>query len=428
MHIGIFTDAFYPQVNGIVISIISLASNMAERGHKVTIVAPSQRKLEEISIPGVTIKRIPSISASFYDGFKWTNPLNKRNYKILKKEHFDLIHFMTPVFISMIGIKVGRINNIPVVGTFHTFIADPHYYEHLCSGAVKVTEEIVWTYLNLYYNHADYVTAPTKEATRIIRENGCTSSMEAISNGIDLRQFDNSKADRFKAQYGLKDKVILYVGRISIEKNIDILLRAFKIIYKNDPETQLLLVGDGPQKENLEESIKTEPFADSIIFTGTIEHRDLVNSGIFASVALFATASVTETQGITILEAQANSLPCVGPSEGGILDMIENGVNGLLVRPNDAEDLAKSVLTILNDENLKKDMGTRAREIAESHSMEKIIDRWEGLYSELIANKDALPEKDYLHFKEVMDVARTFKVDIKYIISRLWFSRFRRPN
>ncbi len=417
MKIAIFSDAFYPQINGIVTSILSLAGNMADRGHEVVIVAPSYRKLDEIEIPGVRILRVPSISASFYDDFKWTNPFSYATYKALRKENIDIIHFMTPVFISMLGIKFARKRGIPVVGTFHTFIANPKYFEHLFSGPVKANEEIAWKYLNLYYNCADFVSAPTEEAVRVISEHNCTAPLEAVSNGIDFKQFDNSRAAEFKTRYGLGEKGILYVGRVAHEKSIIELIDAFDLVYAREPEAQLLIVGDGPQKKEFEEYASGKNCGKAVIFTGAIGHDDLVKSGIFASVSLFATASVTETQGITVLEAQANSLPCVGAAEGGILNLIEDGVNGYLTPPGDSTAMAERILDVLNDST--GEMGRKALEMVEVHRLETIIDRWEEIYTELVENRDSLPAGDYLHFHDLIRFSKSLKVDFQFLLDKI---------
>ncbi len=417
MNIAIFSDAFYPQINGIVTSILSLASKMAERGHKVIIVSPSYRNLEEIRIPGVKIIRVPSVSASFYDDFKWTNPFSFSTYKALRKENIDIVHFMTPVFISMIGIKFARKMGIPVVGTFHTFIANPKYFEHLFNGPVKASEEISWKYLNLYYNCADFVSAPTEEAVRIIAEHDCTAPLEAVSNGIDFNQFDNSRAPEFREKYGLGKKAVLFVGRVAHEKSITELIDAFDIVFSSEPEAQLLIVGDGPQRKEFEDYAASKACAENVVFTGAIGHDDLVTSGAFASVALFATASVTETQGITVLEAQANSLPCVGAAEGGILNLIEDGVNGYLTPPGDCAAMAEGILKVLNDNS--GEMGRKALELVEIHRLERIIDRWEDIYTGLVENRGTLGSKDYLHFRDLLKFAKTLKVDFQYLLDKI---------
>jgi 1,2-diacylglycerol 3-alpha-glucosyltransferase len=423
MNIAIFSDAFYPQINGVVTSIISVASNMAKRGHKVIIVAPSYRNLDEIDIPGVKIIRVPSISASFYEDFKWTNPFSFTTYKALRKENIDLVHFMTPIFISMLGIKFARKRGLPVVGTFHTFIADPRYSEHMFSGPVKVSEEVIWKYLNLYYDCADYVSAPTEEAVRIIAENGCSAPLEAVSNGIDFNQFDNSRSDEFRKKYSLGDQVVLYIGRVAYEKNLDVLIDAFDLVYHNNPEAQLLIVGDGPQRQIFEEQAAEKGCGDSVIFTGAVSHSELVHSGIFDAVSLFATASVTETQGITILEAQANGLICVGAKEGGVVNLIEDGVNGYLVAPGDSAVMSERIGHVLKHRDELADMEQKALEMVDIHRMDKIIDRWEEIYTELYENRELSVGKDYLHFNTLVKFTKSLKVDFQYLLDKV-----RRPR
>ncbi|MDC7235889.1 MAG: glycosyltransferase [Spirochaetales bacterium] len=419
MNIAIFSDAFYPQINGVVTSIISVASNMAERGHKVIIVAPSYRNLEEIQIPGVKIIRVPSISASFYDDFKWTNPFSFTTYKALRKENIDVVHFMTPIFISMLGIKYARKRGIPVVGTFHTFIADPSYSEHMFSGPLKVSEEVIWKYLNLYYDCADYVTAPTPEAIRIIGANGCKAPLEAVSNGIDFNLFDNSRSAEFRERYGLSDQVVLYVGRVAYEKNIDVLINAFDLVYQKNRDAQLLIVGDGPQRALFEEQAASKESGGNIIFTGAIKHGDLVKSGVFKAVSLFASASTTETQGITILEAQANGLICVGAEEGGLVNLIEDGVNGYLVAPGDSAAMADRISFILENKKTLGHMEEKARQMVDIHRMDKIIDRWEQIYRELYERRGETAGKDYLHFNTLLKFTRELKVDFQYLLDRI---------
>lgn len=419
MKIAIFSDAFYPQINGVVTSIISIARNMADRGHRVIIVAPSYRNLQEFEYPGVKVIRVHSISASFYDDFKWTNPFDYSVYKRLRDEDVDIVHFMTPFFISLLGIKFARKTGKPVVGTFHTFLADPLYMKHLFSGPVKVSERVVWAYLNCYYDSADYVTAPTEEAVKIIEANGSKAPLEAISNGIDFSQFDNSGAEAFRKRYGLGDKVVLYVGRIAYEKDIFTLLDAFAEAWAQEPELQLLLVGDGPQRNEFESYAADLPGAPRITFTGALSHSELVGSGVFKLSSLFATASRTETQGITVLEAQANGLPVAAVREGGVVNLVREGYNGFLVDPEDSSGMAERIIRIVSDEEEQVRMGKNAVDMVEIHRIDRVIDRWESLYSELIEGKEELAGKDYLHFSTLLRFTRLFRLDFRYIFRRI---------
>lgn len=422
MNIAIFTDAFFPQINGVVTSIMSIAENMTDRGHSVVIVAPRYKLMEDFDNPKIKVKRIASLPAGFYDDFRWTSTFSYTSYKFLRDEKIDIVHIMTPFFVSYLGIKNARMLDIPVVGTFHTFISNPAYYEHLFEGSpLKVSEDVAWNYCNLYYNAVDYVTAPTQEAVDIIRDNGCSVAIEAISNGIDLGIFDNSRAKDFQEKYNLSNEVVLYVGRIAQEKNITMLIDAFLEVRRNRPSAQLLIVGDGPQREEYEGYVLDRAPKGSITFTGAISHDELVKSGVFGSVALFASASETETQGITILEAQANSIVCVGVNAGGVKDLIEDGVNGYLTEPGDQNAFRDRIEQILENKDKHKAMGDKAREMTEIHRMDRVIDRWEELYSWIIERKKQgfILKKDYLHFKNILGIIKEFQLDMDFFQSQL---------
>ncbi|WP_028975245.1 glycosyltransferase [Spirochaeta cellobiosiphila] len=420
MNIAIFTDAFYPQINGVVTSTMSLAENMIARGHVVYIVAPLFKLKDEFCHPDIKVIRLPSLPASFYDDFRWTTVFSYSTYRKLRKNKVDIVHFMTPIFVSYLGIKIGRMLKVPVIGTYHTFIGDPTYFKHLFHGPIRIDEHVAWDYANLYYNAADYVTAPTEKAVQIIKDHGCTPPSMAISNGIDLSIFDNSKSEEFKKKYNLGSHVILYVGRVAYEKNISELIKALVLLKSEVPDAQLLIIGDGPQREDFQVEAKGLCPDDSIIFTGAIPHDDLVKSGVFRCCQCFATASKTETQGITILEAQANGLVPVCAAAGGLIDLIDNGVNGFLCDPDDPEEMADRLVDILLERVDVKLMSQKTYDSTKEHHMDHVIDIWEELYTDLITrnHEGTLPKKDYLHLKSIVKIIGHFQVDLKYIYNK----------
>jgi 1,2-diacylglycerol 3-alpha-glucosyltransferase len=420
MNIAIFTDSFYPQINGVDTSILSIAENFTQRGHGVVILAPRYKMSEDFQHPKIKIKRIPSLPASFYDDFRWTFTNSYPFYKYLRDEKVDIVHFMTPFFASYIGIKIARLLKVPLVGTFHTFIADPAYYEHLFNGPVTITPQVAWNYCNVYYNAADYVTAPTLKAVKEISDNGVIVPLEALSNGIDFKQFANNQTQEIKTRYNLGKNVVLFIGRIAYEKSIKVLIDSFKIALEQLPDSQLLLVGDGPQLEEFKDYAQQKDISKSIIFAGAIPHKELVQSGIFSLVKVFATASESETQGITILEAQVNKILTVGVKAGGVMDLIDDGVNGYLVDPKDSQAMGDRIAYCLKNFNALKDVREQAKISTGKHDIILVMDRWEEIYSELIAKnqRGELEEKDYLHFKTILGITRQFKIDLNFYFKR----------
>ncbi|MCG8454461.1 MAG: glycosyltransferase [Spirochaetales bacterium] len=426
MTIAIFTDTFAPQVNGIVTSVMSLAENLADRGHEVIIVAPEYKDSEEYAYPGVEVVRVYSVPAAYYDGFRWSPPYSYATYKILKNRKVDLVHFMTPIFLSLVGIKIARKLRVPLVGTFHTFIADPLYFEQLFNGPIKITSEITWKFLNLYYDAADHVTAPTEEAVRIIQDNGSQAQLEALSNGIDFSLIGKGRGPEAKEQYKLEDDVVLYVGRVAAEKNLKGLIDAFVLVQKTRPAAQLLIVGDGPYLEECQAYAQEQVCADRILFSGLIPRDELLKSGIFEASRVFATTSETETQGITILEAQAQGMACVGVGVGGVLNLIEDGKSGYLVSSGQTELFAQRVLSLLENPQLAFEMGAEAEKAVQVHQMDSVIDRWEEIYTDLIArNKTGeLLWRPPIRMRTLLKFSRNFEIDREFMMN--WFKRWLR--
>ena len=414
LHIAIFTDSFLPMINGVVTAVLNLAENLADRGHSVLLVTAAPKKNQTYSYKGIRIEYIASIPAHFYKDFNWSSPYSLRIREICKKESIQLIHFTTPFFVSFVGINVARTLGIPVIGTFHTFISDPTNYRHFIKGNFFVVkEESVWEYSNLYYNSADFNTAPAQSTKKEMLQNGSTVDIKVISNGIDPAKFDNSKAEQFKEKYTLTGKTILYFGRISQDKNIGILLKCFFIVQSKIPEAKLLIVGDGPQLGELKDFAKRNPAGSNIIFTGGIPHHELVKSGLFGACELFATASLTENQPMTMLEVQANGIPCVGFNVRGIPDLIIDDVNGRVLSRNDYEGMAKAIIEILNDTDLYQKYVDGTKLEVQKHLMSAVTDEWEITYQNIVESyiRGDFPRKNRFHLTQILAMLKEIKMN-----------------
>ncbi|MBB6479085.1 glycosyltransferase [Spirochaeta isovalerica] len=401
LKIAYFSDTFYPQINGVVSSLINLARSLADKGHKIYIVAPKVDKdFEEFSYPGITILRISSVKASFYEDFRWAKIISLKTYKVLKDADIDVIHFETPIGLGIMAINMARLLNTPLVGTYHTFISDPRYIKHwkLFKPTVLL-QNISWFYSNQFYNRTDLTTAPSQSTIVELKENGCNPPlMKTISNGIDPAIFDNSRSDEVRKTYGLEGKTILYVGRIAHEKSIDILLTAFFKAAEIDGDMKIMIVGHGPQMDDIKEMIDRSPYKSRIILTGAIPHDELVVSGIYGACEVFATASETENQPMTILEAQVNGCVCVGVDARGVPGMIENGQSGIIVEKGDTEAMARAFLTILGSEEKLSSMKNKTLENVKEHFLPSVVEQWEREYRALISGFKGRYFKDKLFY------------------------------
>jgi len=388
LKIAIFTDTFIPIIDGVVTTTINLAKGLADRGHKIYIIAPRFRELaKEFAYKNVKVKRMPSIPAFFYKGYRFTSPLSIAVIKYLKKEKIDIIHFQTPIGLGVQALFAARVLKKPVIGTFHTFFTDPGYIKHISTNH-GFAQKLSWFYARRYYNRCDLVTCPSESAKKELLEHGFTSPIKVISNGIDMSVFDNSKWKKMKLKYNPNGKILLFVGRIAFEKNLDYLLDCFKLVVKKQPKVKLVIVGDGPQMDELKESIIQKGLAKNVVLTGRIEYNKLVKSGIFKASDLFITASTTETQGISTLEAQANGLVCVGIESRGIKDLIKNNYNGYLVENGDKQAFAGKVIKLLTDRKLHNRMKKNTLKEVKNHRIENVIKIWEKTYSNLVVKHE----------------------------------------
>jgi len=382
MKIAIFTDTFLPKIDGIVTATLSLAMGLANNGHKVCIIAPEYNNFKEFKYKNIKVTRMNSIPALFYPEFKITNPFSIRVYMQLKKEKIDLVHFQTPLTIGMQGIIIAKLLKVPLIGTFHTLIADPKYLKHVkINGAIA--QGISWAYARAYYNQCDLITCPSESVKNELLEHTFIKPIKVISNGIDFSLFDNSNWKKVKEKYNPNGKTLLFIGRIAHEKSIPYLLDCFKLVLKKLPKTKLILVGDGPQFKEIKNYIRFLKIENSAILTGKIEHENLIKSGIFKAADLFVTASTTETQGITMLEAQVNGLVSIGMDAGGTKELIKNNYNGYLVKKGKKE-FADKIVKLLKDSSLIQKMQRNTLKEIKKHNMKKVIEIWEKEYQSLI--------------------------------------------
>ncbi|MCX6707272.1 MAG: glycosyltransferase, partial [Candidatus Woesearchaeota archaeon] len=362
---------------------INLAKGLADKGHKICIIAPKHRKMKEFSYPNVTVKRIAGIPALFYQGFKITPLFSIAILNYLKKEKIDIIHFQTPLTLGFQAILIAKFLKKPLVGTFHTFITDAEYIKH-AGIQNELARKFCWYYVKNYYNKCNMITCPSESAKQELMKNGFIKPIKVISNGIDFSIFDNSGWKKMKKKYNPNGKILLFVGRIAYEKNLDYLIECFELVLKKDPSVKLVIVGDGPQIGELKTKIKELGLSGNVVLTGRIEHDALVRSGIFKASDIFITASTTESQGISTLEAQTNGLVCVGLNARGIKDLIRNNYNGYLVKYGDKRKFANRIVKLLDDDKTYERMRRNTLKEIRKHDIKSIIKVWEEKYLHLI--------------------------------------------
>jgi 1,2-diacylglycerol 3-alpha-glucosyltransferase len=390
MKIAIFTDAFTQMHSGVVTATINLAKGLADKGHKVYIIATRFNIKKEFSYKDIEVIRLPGIPSLLSPEFKMTALYSSKLMRYLKKKNVDIIHFETPLSLGMQAILIAKELNKPLVGTFHTFSADKEFLEgiHLNhKPIIKLMQNFLWGLNRFYYNRCDLITCPAKTTKEELLANGLSKNIKVISNGIDFRIFDNSKWKEVKKKYNKDGKLLLFIGRVAPEKNIPYLLNCFSKVVKKIPSTKLMIVGDGPSMRETKKKIEDLGIKNNVILTGKIAYDDLVTSSIFKACDLFVSASVTENQPMTVLEAQINGLPCIGINIRGMKDLIQNEYNGYLTEEKNPAEFSNRIIELLSNDKLRNKMKKNTLKEVKINDLRKVIEIWEETYKKLIDAK-----------------------------------------
>lgn len=387
MNIAIFTDLYLPQVNGVVTHIIETA-RMLSKEHKIIIFAPKPALLDEskeISVLDKKIKiiQVPSAPLPIYQKMRITLPHNPFVFEKLNAFKPDIIHFHTPGTVAINGILYAKNKHIPLLGTFHGYFMEPEYLAILGLDKIglhtsKKLNSLLWNFAKYFYGMADALLCPSEQAKKDLMKHGIKKPVHIISNGIDLEPF------RLKNNHGpnfiLPQHYFLHVGRLSKEKSIPDVLRAFSKCAKSIP-ADLIIVGDGPQRDDLTKLTQELGLKDRVHFMGEIEHDRLIHSNIHRNAIAFITASTSETQGIAILEAMASRLPIIGVRARAIPELITN--NGICCRPHNIKALAEAMTTLYTDKTKRAQYAKNSYKNVKYHSLQKTVTKLTKIFAGL---------------------------------------------
>ncbi|MBI3984465.1 MAG: glycosyltransferase family 4 protein [Candidatus Levybacteria bacterium] len=374
MKIGLFTDGYYPQINGVATTVEELKESLRVLDHSVYIVAPKYPKYKDkdpkvFRLKSFRLYRNPELRLSYMFP-------DKIFQKVLKVD-FDIIHGFSGGSVPSLGLALAKLKKKPYVFTYNTRL---NHYTHYFLGGKILRPKAVEKVVELYCNVCDYVVAPAEYVKKELIEFGVKKPIAVIPNGVDIKKFKPFKSDLLRKKMGLSknDKVILYVGRLAKEKSVDFLIRAFAKL-KHD-NIYFAIVGDGPERKNLENLVKKLDLGKHIIFLGFVEHNSLAD--VYNSADVFVFSSTTETQGMIIPEAMASGLPVLTVKDKVFDQFIENGVSGFMVE-NKETIFAQKLQEILQDKGLRTRISKEARLQALKFSLDEIAKKFENLYKQL---------------------------------------------
>ncbi len=384
MKIAIFSDTFPPQTNGVANVAYQSSKNLAEAGHQVMVFTVAKKTKNPSSADktkNLQIVRLPSVPTPVYSGERATLPLGL-SLAYLKKFRPNIIHIHTPFPVGWEGIMAAKILNVPLVGTHHTFF--DHYLKH-----VKLDfdwmKNFSWKYTNACYNFCDLVLNPSRALTEAMKHTGLKSQAQVLRNAVDTELFRPPSAEektKAKKRFNVIGQSVVYMGRLSYEKNIDQVLQAFVLMLKDRPALNLMIIGGGPETARLKELADGLKIKNSVIFTGFLYGPDLVEA-LWAN-DVFLTASQSENMPLSVLEVMAAGLPLVIVKEKGLAELIEENQNGFFAKTGDPADMARQALKILTSPDLIQRFSTGSRNLAEQCSREKTTKKLISIYQNLL--------------------------------------------
>ncbi len=351
MIIGIFTDTYYPDINGVSTASATLYKALKQAGHTVYVVTSSKGR--RVRIEDEFIIRIPGVTYKKLYGYKLAWIYNRKAYNILKKINFDVIHIQTEIGIGIFGVLLARKWNIPLVYTYHTMYNDYTYYvtgnkKRLDRGVKKLLAAVTRKFI-------DYTAASTTtsvKARNALKTYGVSKNVFVVPNGVDFSNFDKSKISaeeiyEFKRENGLEDKyILLSLGRVAKEKSIDLTLQGLKKYVTINPSSNvfLLIVGDGPDRERLEKMTKDLDLQKFVKFVGKVEYAK--TPFFYAISDLFIGSSTTETQGLTYNEAMSTECLVMSIYDFNLKSVIIDHETGFYYK--DVNDFPKVLDEIIN--------------------------------------------------------------------------------
>lgn len=390
MRIGLFTDTYPPFINGVSTSVEMLKNALEKKNHEVYLVTVNDSSIKYDYDEENRILKIPSIPIGLYD-YRLSRIYSLKMINLIKSWNLDVIHSHTELGIGICARLVAKQFNIPLIHTYHTMYKDyTHYVTH---GHFDKSSKKIVEYLTKFYcdTTATELIVPTNKTYRLFKENyKFEKNIHIIPTGIEVDRFfkenvNKKEVDRLRKNLNLskRDTVIIFVGRLAQEKNIEFLLNAEKRIINNHSNVKLLIVGDGPDKEKLEMFSRKLGIEKNVIFTGKVAWDDMP---VYYQLAnFFATASKTETQGLTVIEAMAAGITPVCIHDEAFLTSITDNLNGFIF--DNMDEYVEIILKLEKNKQERAKISGQARIQAEHFSSAQFADNVLVVYNKAIENR-----------------------------------------
>jgi glycosyltransferase involved in cell wall biosynthesis len=404
MKIGFFTDSYLPMNDGVATTTEKCAQALERRGHEVYIIAPRQPRYKD---KRENVYRLTSIKVVKSPEIRWALSLPEKSLLKILRINFDIVHGHSGGGVTFTGLQIAKAKGIPYVATYHTLWN--RYSHYFMYG--KVTPKMLELTSKFVGNMCDSLIAPTDSIKKELIGYGVTKPIHILPNGINLADFRDVEKGflRKKRRIPSNKKILLYVGRLAREKSVNFLIESFQNIHARFPDTVLVLVGNGSEKENLTKLVKSLKLQNSVYFIGSVKYSNIAK--VYADADLFVFSSQTETQGMVVLEAFASGLPVISLEDDVFNGVIENGKNGFTVK-KDSEAFSKKVIKLLNDPNLMEKFSKEAHKTAEKFSVDEMAKNLENIYLHIMQTHKS-KRRNIKNLDEYIDELKKFFLKAK---------------
>lgn len=386
MHIAHFTNSYYPVISGVVRSVSEFRKALTELGHNVFVFAQNAEDYED-SEP--FIFRYPSINITWPADIPATIPISPLIDLLLPPLKLDVIHAHHPILLGQAAANKADELDLPLVFTYHTQYREYTHYVPIPQERIQeFLQGAVENWLADYMRKCHHIVVPSESMRdTLIAEYGLEGQYSVIPTGLDIRHYQQAQGSELRKKRGWgEDQVMISVGRLAQEKNWKMLLNACAQVMKKIENTRLALIGDGPDKKDLEKLAEKLGIASRVEFIGKTPFEDIPT--YLKAADLFVFASVTETQGIVTMEAIASGLPVVAVNATGTRDELDHGVQGLLTE-NDPDALAGAIEKALTEKGLLERFREATQDKAKSFDIFNQAKRLVSAYEQAIQDKKA---------------------------------------
>lgn len=381
MHIAHFTNTYKPNINGVVRSVSTFRESLTRMGHNVFIFSQDTQDYEDTE---PFVFRYPALSIPTVD-YSFSIPVSPFIDWLLPSLKIDVIHSNHPVLIGYAAADKAEKLGIPLVFTFHTRYEE---YSHYIPFSQAFIKEIIVDWLLRYIERCQHIITPSESIRQmLIKYSGITDHVTTIPTGIELKPYQEATGASIRKKLNCeKERILVTIGRLAPEKNLKTLLLAYALVMKSNQNTRLIVIGDGPQKEELKKFAKDLGISEQVHFTGLVPFDQIPR--YLKAADIFCFSSITETQGLVTMEAMAAGLPVVAVKGTGTTEIVQDGKTGILTE-NTPESLAQAIIQVIEDCELRQKFHDAALHISQSFDTTVQAQKMISVYEQAIEDKKA---------------------------------------